>query len=306
MVASVKKTKSRKDELLPPGKSSLDLRKLPTSVIDVKSIIGLVGARNSGKTVCTIDIIHKIRDKVSTAVIFSESEIVSGTFSKVFPETYVYPKMSQEALENIFLRQTRVTKSPPPGVTNTRILLIFDDCASDKKNIRSENFERLFILGRHFGIMVMVLVQYLIALPPACRQNCDYVFCAQELIDEMRKKMFREFFSIFKKPALFNAAMDYYTKDFGLLVLHTKNRTGVLEDTVFWYKATHTVCDFTVGNREYWRLHELFFKEEDDLTFDWQSFRKDVRAVELGDSNKEVDACNVELFRRLDENGEPC
>jgi hypothetical protein len=47
-------------------------------------------------------------------------------------------------------------------------------------------------------------------------------------------------------------------------------KSNKIEDSVFWYKARLDLPPFVLGNRNYWKMHSMFAKdeEEDDDFFD--------------------------------------
>ena len=57
-----------------------------------------------------------------------------------------------------------------------RVLLVMDDCMSDKNWVKDPNILELFFNGRHYHISFMLTMQYSKGLPPEMRGNLDYIF----------------------------------------------------------------------------------------------------------------------------------
>jgi hypothetical protein len=133
-----------------------------------------------------------------------------------------------------------------------------------------------------------------------------YIFCCKEKSDDALEKMFKEWFQIFQHLELFKLAMAEYTREHGLLVLYTgQKKSDALKDNVFWFVATHIEPDFTVGNREYWRLHELFWKGRRSTLFNWKKYRKEIKASEDNYGKPQQADTRLSLFVRYDEDGYP-
>lgn len=75
---------------------------------------------------------------------------------------------------------SKINSNKPPS-EQKNVLLILDDCMSDYDftSAKVSAFKRIFTIGRHMAISIMINIQYLITLPPVCRNNCDTVFCGQ-------------------------------------------------------------------------------------------------------------------------------
>ena len=56
-----------------------------------------------------------------------------------------------------------------------KILIAFEDIISHAKFMRSEEFLKAFVMGRHFGISTMVCTQSFTKVPRACRLQCTQV-----------------------------------------------------------------------------------------------------------------------------------
>ena len=72
-----------------------------------------------------------------------------------------------------------ITKSP-------KTLIIFEDCTSNKKLMRSKSFIKAFVQNRHLNLSVMVCCHKYKALTRTCRMNCSTIcyFQASKTEDE--------------------------------------------------------------------------------------------------------------------------
>lgn len=120
----------------------------------------ILGKRYSGKTCAGIDLCFELQDQFDCAIVFSGSDDVSPTFSKIIPDIFVYKEITPERIERILARQEELSEKYEfnPNV-NPQLLVIFDDIVN-ASNSNTPEFMDLFKKGRHYRIMVMVLAQY--------------------------------------------------------------------------------------------------------------------------------------------------
>ena len=101
------------------------------------------------------------------------------------------------------------------------ILLILDDICSSFNTHSSKTLEKLFTTGRHYGISVIVVQQYINSIPPIVRNNCDYICVSQ---------MNKQGVDLITEQYLFGnidakGLKDLYlknTSDYGFLIINSK------------------------------------------------------------------------------------
>ena len=105
--------------------------------------------------------------------------------------------------------------------------------------------------GRHFGLLCILALQYVMGIPPVLRGQVDYVFILRENQVSARRRIYEQFAGIFPSFELFCQIMDQCTENYECLVIHNGSKTNKIEDCVFWYKAMPHP-DFKIGSREHW------------------------------------------------------
>ena len=151
------------------NKSKIKVRKLQEDNVIPRHPFRLlmVGRSGSGKSNCLINLMTRPHFYGRT----NEEDKKTGYFDEIFlfsptsdggddlidqldlPDTRIISNQSDfpEALQNIFkiqkdiIKKKKLDKSP-------KICIIFDDCQSAEKFLKSENFVKLFIAGRHYNI----------------------------------------------------------------------------------------------------------------------------------------------------------
>jgi hypothetical protein len=105
--------------------------------------------------------------------------------------------------------------------------------------------------GRHYGVLYILAIQYVMGIPPVLRGQVDYVFILRENQVSARRRIYEQFAGIFPTFELFCQIMDQCTEDYECLVIHNGAHTNKIEDCVFWYKA-QPHPDFKIGSRDHW------------------------------------------------------
>ena len=140
-------------------------------------------------------------------------------------------------------------------------LLVLDDVMYEKSICRTPYFRNLFYNGRHYRITCVLLLQYLVDLPPDLRAQIDYVFSCREPILGNKVKLYKMFFGVFASFEDFLAVLERCTQNFEVLCLdNTQSSTGA-KDCVFWYKAAVNLPDFSLGASVFYKLAEKYGRE---------------------------------------------
>ena len=154
--------------------------------------------------------------------------------------------------QDAITKQIRKEKEARGGSgLDRRAFVVMDDCLYDNKWISDKYIRSLFMNGRHYGLLYVLAVQYVMGIPPVLRGQVDYVFILRENQVSARRRIYEQFAGIFPTFELFCQIMDQCTENFECLVIHNGSKTNRLEDCVFWYKAQPRP-DFKIGSREHW------------------------------------------------------
>ena len=107
----------------------------------------------------------------------------------------------------------------------------------------------------------MLLLQYLVDLPPDLRAQIDYVFSCREPILGNKVKLYKMFFGVFAAFEDFLAVLERCTQNFEVLCLdNTLSSTGA-HDCVFWYRAAVSLPDFRIGAEVFYQLAEKYARD---------------------------------------------
>lgn len=236
---------------------NLRLTKFDMSRIRDDSVVVFIGKRNTGKSFLIRDLLwHKRNIPIGTVI--SGTEGANSFYSQIVPSLLIHEEFNPQIISNVLKRQQILTKqmmkdkeTKGNSQIDRRNFFIMDDCMFDNKWVTDKFIRSLFMNGRHYGILYILALQYVMGIPPVLRGNVDYVFILRENLVSSRKRIYEQFAGIFPTFEFFCQIMDQCTENFECLVIHNGSQSNRLEDCVFWYKA-EPHPDFKIGPRELW------------------------------------------------------
>jgi hypothetical protein len=236
---------------------NLRLTKFDMSRIRDDSVVVFIGKRNTGKSFLIKDLLwHKRGIPIGTVI--SGTESANSFYSQIVPSILIHEEFNPGIIANVLKRQEMLTKqinkakqAGGSSAIDRRTFIIMDDCMFDNKWVSDKYIRSLFMNGRHYGLLYILALQYVMGIPPVLRGNVDYVFILRENQIENRRRIFQQFAGIFPTFEMFCQIMDQCTENYECLVIHNGSHSNKLEDCVFWYKAEPRP-DFKIGPRELW------------------------------------------------------
>ena len=236
---------------------NLRLSKFDMSRITDDSVIVFIGKRNTGKSFLIRDLMWNKRT-FPMGTVLSGTEGANAFYSTIVPSILIHEEFNPMIISNVIKRQQQITKIMMKekqvkghSAVDRRTFVIMDDCMYDNKWVSDTNIRSLFMNGRHYGIMYILALQYVMGIPPVLRNNVDYVFILRENLVGSRRKIYEQFAGIFPTFEFFCQIMDQCTENYECLVIHNGSKSNRLEDCVFWYKAEPRP-DFKIGSRDMW------------------------------------------------------
>jgi hypothetical protein len=247
---------------------NLKLQKFDMSRIADDSVIVFIGKRNTGKSFLIRDLLwHKKSMPIGT--VLSGTEGANSFYSQIIPSILIHEEFNSTIISNVLKRQQTITKmimkekaQKGTSAIDRRTFVIMDDCMYDNKWVADKFIRSLFMNGRHYGIMYILALQYVMGIPPVLRGNVDYVFILRENMVANRRRIYEQFAGIFPTFEFFCQIMDQCTENFECLVIHNGSKSNKLEECVFWYKA-ETHPDFKMGARDLWIRSAEFEREKE-------------------------------------------
>jgi hypothetical protein len=236
---------------------NLRLSKFNMALIPDDCVVLFIGRRGTGKSWLIKDLLW-YKQKFPIGTVISGTESANGFYSSIVPSLFIHEEFNSSIISNVLKRQDAVTKQirkekemRGSSALDRRAFICMDDCLYDNKWIGDKYIRSLFMNGRHYGLLYILAIQYVMGIPPVLRGQVDYVFILRENQVSARKRIYEQFAGIFPSMELFCQIMDQCTENYECLVIHNGSKTNRLEDCVFWYKAAPHP-DFKIGSREQW------------------------------------------------------
>lgn len=265
-----------------PSSKQIQIRTFDITAIPDGSVCVFIGKRKSGKSCAIRDVMWNKRD-IPIGQIISGSEIANPFFSAFFPRSYIEEEYTDDILSNILNRQNKIRRFAQKQriqgkeEVDTRFLLVFDDCLHDNRWKNTREIRSVFMNGRHFNIMFLLSLQYVIGIPPNLRTNIDYVFIFRDSSIQNRKKLYENFGGCIPTFRLFSALMDHLDQ-YECLVICTDADKVKFEDQIMYFKSTLR-GPFKFGCDQFW--------EQD----------KDLRALQI-ELNKQIGVNSNSNFQK--------
>ena len=136
----------------------------------------IASARNTGKTVLSSVLIQRLlkTKKVDMVLVMSQTQHVNDDY-KFLPARLRQP-FNEDVIKKLMDKQASKQKKK-----RQQVLLVLDDVLSDKEAEKSRFVKKLYTLGRHYSISIMLISQTSnVALTPAIKQNSDYLIYSRQ------------------------------------------------------------------------------------------------------------------------------
>ena len=226
-----------------------------------------VARRGMGKSTLMMDTLWNYRKKHDAAMAVSPTEESTEQLAHCIPSTFIYgdyekcPALGRAVAfgRNEAKKRKRLGK----GYEMRNMLMILEDCTCHKGLKRDQDLRRILMNGRHWGITLLMTMQYAMDLGPDMRTQFDYVFVLMEKSRQTRKKLYDNWFGIVPNFEMFDQMMNICTENYGCLVLDNPSRSSRIEDNVFWYRAKQHP-PFRIGSRAYWLFHHVKYQPDRD------------------------------------------
>jgi hypothetical protein len=275
------------------GKHEIRVKKFDIDRICKKPFCAIVvGKRGSGKSYLTKDIMYQLhRNGMPRCCVFSATEGANSFFQNFVPGIFVHSPFQIESLTHVWNKQKDIVLRQKLGQidedVDTRLLILLDDCAFEKKLLASQIIREMFLNGRHYNLTLIITLQYLIDLCPAMRANCDVGFFLKENIKSNRVRMYTHFAGFYPDYKMFEAVFESCTNNYECFIVDNTVNSTRHEDIVSYYKGGD--ADFKFGPPSLWNYHnKVYLSYEDEYVF-----RQHKDKLKLGNSVTKVSGNSV-------------
>jgi len=155
------------------------------------SAIAIVGKRRSGKSNTGIFLVSSCLPRTRRYMAICGNKESKAEWSRVFPVACVFEK-DTGPLEKLKSYQDKKAETGPID-PKYWVTVVLDDCGYDKSFMYAPVLVDILANGRHYGIRILILIQYFVQLHPQNRSQLDYaavLFCNN---DNLTKRIHTEF-----------------------------------------------------------------------------------------------------------------
>lgn len=244
---------------------------VPESIINYASIL-IYGARRIGKTHLASWILSKISKRFKDAYLFSETIHVQPDAWAFIPKEHRYSNFDELKLLSIFQEQEAKIgeiqrrwklngeKGDIQALINKdvpHILLVLDDIVANPRVQKSGILNKVFILGRHLRITIILLSQNACAsgsVSLQARGNVDYCFTSQMNSLDDWERIASYYFGLEGKRKGIEALKHITDTDhtFAVAELHKQGRKK-LGDYCCKIKAPAKIPKFKIAENNVWK-----------------------------------------------------
>ena len=246
-----------------------ELKKFDMKLLDRPCTCLFTGQRATGKTVLIRDALYHKRGIISSGIVIGRRYIREyNEYGNIIPKDNLYSKYDRRIIKECIIdKQDKSIKEN--GVDKLKpLFLVMDECRPEFKD---NEMQYMFFNNRMIKTYVFLSQQYPVGVPPAIRENIDFVFILRTSIIHTRRRIYETYASFFPSFEVFCNVMDQCTGDYNCLVIHYNSQNDNIEDKVFWYKADiHSDDEFNkykVGSLKqiagnYVKQNDISYKEE--------------------------------------------
>lgn len=245
----------------------LNIRRFDPSKMQDNRVSVFLGPPGSGKSTA-VKYIFAYKADIPFGLVISPTECMNHFFEKFIPKILIHDEYSDELLNDLVDRQTKLAKKVDKGTLNDDVIdrrsfLCMDDCLADDDWTRKKPIRKLFMIGRHLKCSTFITLQAPLGVLPQLRSNIHYVFIQKYGNYKDMLKIYENYAPVFRTKQEFFSTLETLTENFCTMVIDNTTNSSKLSDRIFWMKAEENV-NFKMMPQEVWDYSEKTCKDDDD------------------------------------------
>lgn len=230
------------------------------------------GPTGSGKSSLIRWLLYYHQD-IPFVTVVSPTERFNHTYGDIVPDMFIHD-FSKDIIKGFIQRQEFIQdkqkNDPAYAQVDPRAILILDDCLHKIRNIKNDpDVDFLFIAGRWVSSAPIFSIQDPVGLSPTQRGQLSYSFIFYDPLETNKQKLYKHYAGVFPSYKMFSEALEYYTQDFGCLVIdNTNKKSRKLEDKVFWLQIPDPekcpIPKFKLCDEQFWKMPPVDQIEDDN------------------------------------------
>lgn len=211
----------------------------------------IFGSRGTGKTWIARNLMYLLQSKYPFGMVISASAF-TGFWQQHVPAWYVMEEFNPGVVNAFMRRQRDVVKAVKDGKLNVdpHAFIILDDIIHDERFRFNEEFNKIYVMGRHMKITIITLSQKVKGVNTTWRSNTDIAFILQQYRGPEIDTLFEEFGNVLDKRD-WRRLLELNTLQHRALVVFNKEKNGILANRFRTFRAVDP-GPFLLGCREFW------------------------------------------------------
>lgn len=256
--------------------SSVVLREASFQSLEENAAIAILGKRRSGKTTWAKFLLQSINLNVDRFVALCGNKDNQSEWTNIIQPLFVMSK-NVDYLKRLRdyqdIRVSRYTSQNKKIPRKYRICIIFDDCGSDRTFMHSKIMKDILSNGRHYGMTIILLCQYLNQMHCENRDQLDYVGVLYTANLKNIKKIHEEYVNVCDLRT-FRFVLNACTVNKGCCWIDNTKNAGKVDECVFFKHIPKKTIFYTIGGqniRDYGKKHCM--TESDEKNKNHNEFR---------------------------------
>lgn len=245
--------------------TTVDLEEVKFDKLAQCCTISILGKRRTGKTTWATHIAQYIHSRVFVVMCGNKDNMTE--WQQLVAPLYVRSKCTNY-LQNLRdfqdERCSRFSNKQMEIPSSHRVTLIFDDCGYDRKFMHSEIMKDLLSNGRHYGMYIIILCQYLNQMHAVNRDQLDYIGILYTANVSNMKKLYNEFMNVCDFRT-FKAIVQGVTSNRGMCWIDNTTTTNTVEETVFFAQLQLPIQKCPLGDPSTWEFSSRRYLNEEKL-----------------------------------------
>lgn len=255
----------------------------------------VIGSPFSGKTCLARTILSKFKD-YPRGIVISKTEHLSPCWRYHVPMSCIYNDYDKDTLTPVIQAQEKAIEQENEEIEiygksnkDNRFVIVMDDILTDDSLRHDKNLRTLFVNGRHYKTMLILLLQAPITITPIQRSCISFTCILSQNSKESKKKLFEYYCNCIDDYSDFITIYSKATENKGALVIHNCALTEQANNKLFWTKADPNI-QFKAFSEKLWERDKLYKEKRKN-----NKIKKQVENLnETKEKNKRKDS-NVDI-----------
>jgi hypothetical protein len=240
--------------------TTIDLKEANFARIENCASIALLGKRRTGKTTWAKWIVQYISEQCDRFVVMCGNRDNMSEWREIISPLNVLTKNGAFLTKLRDYQDRKCSSFTVQGKEipqKYKITLIFDDCGADRTFMHSDIMKDILSNGRHYGMFIIILAQYLNQMHAENRDQLDYIGVLYTSNQRNIKKLWEEYISVVEMRT-FKYILKALTSKKGLCWIDNTQNPACVSDCIFFKHMTWP-CDVkpvgSLGVRSYSQQH---------------------------------------------------